>query len=218
MKRLTRGQWRGLLGLAVIALISGGAAVYGVQGAFASLGMMVLMGMTGAGGYVLAKAFRHSETLVRAGCLERTKSAVAFEGGLKYASCSRSATAKPGILENGRLIMQHAEEFPENGGERNREESAEAMPISQEDKRLIMEHIDELFEPEGDLADSETITEEDERLIMEYVYEFLEIDEEQGRQWPAEAEPITEEDKKVIMGHIDELFVRGRWQSEDRTP
>ncbi len=147
MTILNRKQWLGLPILAAVALVFGAAAVGGIEWAFASLGVMVLMGMIGIVIYVLAKALRCSDTAVKVRCPTcGAPSATSFNGDdLKYVTYSKLAVAVPISEQDKRLIMKHVDEFFAKGLGQSREKPAIAIPISERDKRLIMEHVDEFF-------------------------------------------------------------------------
>jgi len=152
MTILNRKRWLGSLILAVVAPIFGAAVAGGIEWALAALGAMVLIGMTGAGIYALAKGLRHSDTSVKGGCLECGSASTASFDGIdsKHVTDSKPAEARPISEEDKRLIMEHIDELFAVDGRQSVAEPAEARPISEEDERLIMEHVDELFAMGGE--------------------------------------------------------------------
>ena len=188
MTILNRKRWVGLLILAAVALVVATGAVDGIKWAFASLGMIVLIGMTGICIYTLAKVLRHSDTSPKVDRLEcDNTSAASFDGDdLKHVTYNKPIEAgRIGKQDKG-IIMAHVDELFKITREQGQENPAEAGPISKQDKKIIMEHVDELFK----------------------------ITQEQGQENPAEVGRISKQDKRIIMEHVDELFAKGLGQSE----
>ena len=191
MTMLNGKLWVGSLIFVAAALVFS-AVAGGIEWALASLGAMVLIGMTGAGIYTLAKVLRHSDTSVKGGRPEGGGASTASFDGIdsKHVTDSKPAEVRPISEEDKRLIMEHVDELFVIGGRQSVAEPAEARPISEEDKRLIMEHVDELFAVGGrqsaaEPAEARPISEDDERLIMKYVNELFEIGGEQSLGKPS---------------------------------
>ncbi len=119
------------VGLLIPAAIAFAAIAGGIEWAFASLGMMVLISIVGTGIYLLAKALRYS--------------GIPLDDDLKYVTCSQLAKARPVSAKDKRLIIEHIDELFVKGQELTRKKLVEVGVISAKDKRLIMKHIDELF-------------------------------------------------------------------------
>ena len=133
---------------ATVTLVLAAAAVGGIEWAFASLGMIVLIGMAGISVYTLTKALLRSDTSLESGCPEcgRT-SAQSFDGDdLRPVTYGELAEARPISEQDEMIIMEHIDEFFKIAQEQSQEKLTRAVPISEQDKRLIMRHIDELFE------------------------------------------------------------------------
>lgn len=143
--------WVGSLIFVAAALVFS-AVAGGIEWALASLGAMVLIGMTGAGIYALAKVLRRAATSVRGGCPEGGGASTASFDGIdsKHVTDSKPAEAGPISEEDERLIMEHVDELFVIGGRQSVAEPAEARPINEEDERLIMKYVDELFEIGGE--------------------------------------------------------------------
>ena len=123
MTILTRKLWVGLLILAAFAFVIGAVVMYGIEGGLASLGTMVLIGMTGIGTYVLAKALRRSDTSLKGGCLECGSTPAMFldSDDLKHVTCNKPTEAGPVTEADKRLIMKHIDELFAKGGEQGSE-------------------------------------------------------------------------------------------------
>jgi len=144
MTLLNRKQWVTLLILGAVALIVATGAVGGIKWAFASLGMIVLIGIPGICIYTLAKVLRHSDTSNRLEC--GNTSAASFDGDdLKHATDNKPIEAKPISKQDKKEIMAHVDELFQIADEQGTENSVEAKPISKQDKKEIMEHVGELF-------------------------------------------------------------------------
>lgn len=144
-----RKLWPGLVILAAFALVTSAAVVGGIEGVLAALGAIVLIGIAGAGIYVIVKVLWLSGKSPRGGCLEygRTSAASFYGDGFKYAVRNGLVEAAPISEEDKRLIMKHIDELFAEDLKQSREKPAEATPISEQDKKLIMEQIDTLFQP-----------------------------------------------------------------------
>ena len=137
----------GLTITATVTFVLVAAVMGGIEWAFASLGMIVLIGMIGISIYTLAKIVWRSDKSLKGECPEHgSTSASAFDGDcLKNVTYSEPPEALPISKEDKRLIMKYVDEFFAKGLEQSREKPAEALPISEEDKRLIMKHVDDFF-------------------------------------------------------------------------
>ena len=147
MTILNRKRWVGLLILAAVALVVATGVVDGVKWAFASLGMIVLIGMTGICIYTLAKVLRHSDTSPKVDRLEcDNTSAASFDGDdLKHVTYNKPIEAGPISKQDKKIVMEHVDELFKITREQGQENPAEAGRISKQDKKIIMAHVDELF-------------------------------------------------------------------------
>jgi len=221
MTILNRKRWVGLLILAAVALVVTTGAVNGIKWAFASLGMIVLIGMTGICIYTLVKVLRHSDTSPKVDRLEcGNTSAASFDGDdLKHVTYNKPIEAGSISKKDERIIMAHVDELFKITQEQGQENPAEVKPISKQDKKEIMVHIDELFkitqeQGQENPAEAGPISKQDKKIIMAHIDELFKITREQSQENPAEAGRISKQDKKIIMEHVDELFAKGLGQSE----
>ncbi|MFC2012489.1 hypothetical protein ACFLVU_05100 [Chloroflexota bacterium] len=146
MKVLNRNHWRGLAALGAVILVSSGAVFGGIEWAIASLGLIGLGGMIGAGIYIAVRVLRYSSRSAFEDYINyEIPSYYWDDDNLEYATADITEETVP-ISKNGkRLIAEHIEELfgvERVGGSR---QPVEAAPISKRDKKLIMAHVDELF-------------------------------------------------------------------------
>lgn len=113
---LTRKLQIGLPVLSAVAFVTWAAVAYGIVGGFASLGALLLIGVTGLAIYVSAKMLR-----------------------------GKPAGAGLITEADKKLIMAHIDELFTKDKERSDKRSARERPITRADKKLIIAHIDELL-------------------------------------------------------------------------
>ncbi len=149
---LTRKLQIGLPVLSAVAFVTWAAVAYGIVGGFASLGALLLIGVTGLAVYVSAKMLRR---LYRSPKGEHPKcgstSALSLDNnGLKHGTCGKPAEAGLITEADKKLIMAHIDELFTKDKERSDKRSARERPITRADKKLIIAHIDELFVKDGE--------------------------------------------------------------------
>ncbi|MFC1949994.1 hypothetical protein ACFLW0_07485 [Chloroflexota bacterium] len=146
MKVLNRNHWKGLAALGAVILVSSGAVFGGIEWALASLGLIGLAGMIGAGIYITVRVLRYSDRSAFEDFINyEIPSYYWDDDSLEYVAVDITEETVPISKKDKRLIAKHIGELfgvERVGGSR---QPVEAAPIGKRDKKLIMAHVDELF-------------------------------------------------------------------------
>ena len=123
---MTRGSnrrlWAGLLVGAAAAVVIESAVVFGVVGATASMGAIVLACFFAAAGYGVAKVVQRCQVLR-----------------------GKTTKLRPVTEKDKKAIMEHMDDLLRVCRRHDTERTTQVEPVSQEDKKMIMGHIDELL-------------------------------------------------------------------------